>query len=217
MDSDRITRIEKISSGLGHDLKAPLRAINFYSDLFLEDYEDELDEEALDYLKKIRSGSEKLNLIVRELNIQIKALKCLDQPDVIKWPSFLDEILNEADITIQKSGGDFTFKSSMQLLMSAFKELLNNFRMHAGENANLYCQGEQKENLISIKFYDDGQGLAEKISLDSLFQAGPGSADGEPAYGLYFVRRICQELNGDCKYFEPEGGGFGIEMLFHNN
>ena len=52
--------LEAFSYSLSHDLRAPLRAINGYSQAVLEDYADKLDEQGKHYLQRLRAGSQRM-------------------------------------------------------------------------------------------------------------------------------------------------------------
>nr|MDQ5828085.1 PAS domain S-box protein [Chloroflexota bacterium] len=59
-----IGELESFSYSVSHDLRAPLRAIDGFSQILLEDYADELDEEGKSYLGRIRNASQRLGWLI---------------------------------------------------------------------------------------------------------------------------------------------------------
>lgn len=62
-----LSELETFSYSVSHDLRAPLRAINGYSQILIEEYSDSLGQEGVRYLGKIKSGSEKMSLLIDSL------------------------------------------------------------------------------------------------------------------------------------------------------
>jgi PAS domain S-box-containing protein len=59
--------LETFTYSVSHDLKAPLRGIDGYSQLLLEEYQDKLDENGQKFLKNIRSATENMNRLIQDL------------------------------------------------------------------------------------------------------------------------------------------------------
>src|SRR3984957_4303831 len=59
--------LEAFSYSVAHDLRAPLRGINGFSQALLEDYADKLDGEAKSYLDRIVGGSERMGRLIDAL------------------------------------------------------------------------------------------------------------------------------------------------------
>jgi len=59
--------LETFSYSVSHDLRAPLRHIDGFSHALLEDYADKLDAQGNDYLNRIRSGSQRMALLIDEI------------------------------------------------------------------------------------------------------------------------------------------------------
>ncbi len=59
--------LEAFSYSVSHDLRAPLRSIDGFSQILLEDYSDELDEEGRDYLGRVRAASQRMGRLIDDL------------------------------------------------------------------------------------------------------------------------------------------------------
>ncbi len=59
--------LESFSYSVSHDLRAPLRAIDGFSQALEEDYGAQLDEVAHDYLRRIRGGAQRLGILIDDL------------------------------------------------------------------------------------------------------------------------------------------------------
>lgn len=53
--------LDAFAYSVSHDLRAPLRSIDGFSQALLEDYQNELDNQGKDYLKRIRESAEKMS------------------------------------------------------------------------------------------------------------------------------------------------------------
>ncbi len=59
--------LEAFSYSVSHDLRAPLRAIDGFSQALVEDYGDKLDEEGLDFLERIRNASQRMGDLIDDI------------------------------------------------------------------------------------------------------------------------------------------------------
>lgn len=59
--------LESFSYSVSHDLSAPLRGIDGFSRMLEEDYRPRLDQNALDYLQRIRSGTHRMQQLIDDL------------------------------------------------------------------------------------------------------------------------------------------------------
>jgi PAS domain S-box-containing protein len=59
--------LESFSYSVSHDLRAPLRAVDGFSQALLEDYGDRLDATAQDYLARIRAGTQRMGRLIDDL------------------------------------------------------------------------------------------------------------------------------------------------------
>jgi signal transduction histidine kinase len=59
--------LEAFSYSVSHDLRAPLRTIDGFSQILLEDHADKLDEEGEDYLGRVRAASQHMDNLIDDL------------------------------------------------------------------------------------------------------------------------------------------------------
>ncbi|PKN10161.1 MAG: PAS domain-containing sensor histidine kinase, partial [Deltaproteobacteria bacterium HGW-Deltaproteobacteria-7] len=64
---ERTTELEAFSYSVSHDLRAPLRTIDGFSQALLEDYENMLDVQGKDYLKRIRASTKLMAELIEDL------------------------------------------------------------------------------------------------------------------------------------------------------
>jgi light-regulated signal transduction histidine kinase (bacteriophytochrome) len=64
---DRTIELEAFSYSVSHDLRAPLRAIDGFSQALLEDYENKLDAQGKDYLARIRTSTRLMAELIEDL------------------------------------------------------------------------------------------------------------------------------------------------------
>jgi light-regulated signal transduction histidine kinase (bacteriophytochrome) len=59
--------LEAFSYSVSHDLRAPLRALDGFSQVLLEDYAERLDEQGRDFLARIRAASQRMSHLIDDL------------------------------------------------------------------------------------------------------------------------------------------------------
>ena len=59
--------LEAFSYSVSHDLRAPLRGIDGFSQALLEDYSERLDDQGLDYLRRVRAATQRMSRLIDDL------------------------------------------------------------------------------------------------------------------------------------------------------
>ena len=59
--------LEAFSYSVSHDLRAPLRSIDGFSQAVLEEYEDKLDDQGRDYLRRVRAAATRMGELIDDL------------------------------------------------------------------------------------------------------------------------------------------------------
>jgi light-regulated signal transduction histidine kinase (bacteriophytochrome) len=90
-------KLEAFSYSVSHDLRAPLRGIEGFSQALQEDYEEKLDATARDYLGRIRSGT----LRMAELIDHLLNLSRVTRAEMYREPINLSKLANEVAQELQ--------------------------------------------------------------------------------------------------------------------
>jgi PAS domain S-box-containing protein len=94
--------LEAFSYSVSHDLRAPLRAINGYSQAVLEDYGEELPEDAKVDLARVRAASQRMAVMIDEM----LALSRVTRQELLDKPVDLSALAGEvvAELRVLESG-----------------------------------------------------------------------------------------------------------------
>jgi signal transduction histidine kinase len=178
--------LEAFSYSVSHDLRAPLRTIDGFSQILAEDYADRLDDEGLDYLARVRTASRHMAELIDDL---------LDLSRVGRRPLKRSEPDRDVDFVIE---GGVAARGDVGLLKVALENLIG--------NAWKFTSREQKATIrfgaSGGAFYvsDDGAGFdaAYKDKLFGAFQRlhGPEEFEGT-GIGLATVARIVHRHGGE--------------------
>ncbi len=124
--------LEAFSYSVSHDLRSPLRSIDGFSQALLEDYASKLDANGQDYLRRVRSASQKMGELIdgllrlsrlsrSELRIENVDLGAIAREIAARLKE--NQPQRNADFIIE---GDLTAKGDAQLLRSLLENLLGN-------------------------------------------------------------------------------------------
>ncbi|MCA9601788.1 MAG: response regulator [Myxococcales bacterium] len=124
--------LEAFSYTVSHDLRAPLRAIDGFSSILLEDYADKLDDEGKQHLDRLRTAAHRMNELIEDLLRLSRVTR-----GTIRWQSVnLSEVVEATleQIRARDSARSVVFRvqpgvhvhGDVGLLRAAFENLLSN-------------------------------------------------------------------------------------------
>jgi len=97
--------LESFAYSVSHDLRAPLRGIEGFSQALLEGYEEKLDETGCDYLERIRAASRRMGTLIDEL-LRLSRLSQLYRPQIRTKTVELSDMVQEIAVELQQSQPD---------------------------------------------------------------------------------------------------------------
>lgn len=199
------TELEAFAYSVSHDLRAPLRNIDGFSKILLDEYSEKLDDRAKHYLTRVRNGTQKMSLLIDDMltfsrigrtELQFKRINCAE---------IINPILEYYAPEIEKRKVSLVLQELPQincdpaLMQSLFANLISN-ALKYGRNA------EQPEIIIgydkgrkAIFVKDNGVGFEMKYH-DKVFQVFqrlhlPEEYEGT-GIGLAIVKRIVERHHG---------------------
>jgi signal transduction histidine kinase len=200
--------LEAFSYSVSHDLRAPLRAIDGFSRVILEEYTGKLDDEGKRYLKIIRDNTQKMGQLIEDLLALSRLgrkqmdISEIDMAKLVK--DVFDELKATAapertiqlDIkTLPPAHGD------QSMIRQVFVNLISNSIKFTRpkENAVIEVGGETKgsENIYYVK--DNGVGFDMQYlnKLFGVFQRLHSAEEFEgTGVGLAIVQRIIHRHGG---------------------
>ena len=200
--------MESFSYSVSHDLRSPLRSIDGFSQILLEDYQDKLDSEAQNYLDRIRMETMRMAQLIDNM----LGLSRLNRAELHKEELDLSKIARETANLLreQEPHRNVVFEIQDKIITNADKSLMRSVLQNLMGNAWKYTSkhsaariefGTQQENSKTVYFVkDDGAGFKMQYSnkLFGVFQRlhgvheFPGSG-----VGLATVQRIIHRHGGE--------------------
>ena len=215
--------LEAFSYSVSHDLRAPLRSIDGFSKILLEDYADELDEEGNDYLKRVRAASQRMGQLIDDL-LDLSRMtrsemrrESVDLSDLAK--SFAEELKRsqpERRVEFLIEGG-LLVEGDKSLLRVVLENLLRNAWKFTGKqtHARIEFGALEQEDKRAYFVRDNGAGfdMAYADKLFGAFQRLHGGSEFEgTGIGLASVQRIIHRHGG--RVWAEGRVGYGATFYF---
>lgn len=210
--------LEAFSYSVSHDLRAPLRAIDGFSQVLEKTYADQLDEKGRDYLGRVRRASHRMGDLIDDM----LHLSHISREEVTKEPvnvtamalTIADD-LRQDDLSRQV---EFTVESDMQvradpkLIRIVLENLLGNAWKFTGRKADAKIEVgmTHHEDGPAIFVRDNGAGFSMDYAhkLFTPFQRLHSNAEFEGSgIGLATVQRIIHRHGGRVWADSAEGSG----------
>ena len=87
--------LKAFSYSVSHDLRAPLRGIDGFSQALMEEYADRLDPTGLDYLRRVRAEAQRMGQLIEDLLKLSQVTRAEIHPGRIDLRSMASEIIEE--------------------------------------------------------------------------------------------------------------------------
>jgi signal transduction histidine kinase len=199
--------LESFAYSVSHDLRAPLRSIDGFSQAIIEDYGDKLDEQGKDYLKRIRKSSQMMAQLIDDILGLSRVVRAELFLKKVNLSDMAREISLELKRTEPERQVEFNIMESVEaigdanLLHSVIQNLLiNSFKFTAKCQVGRINFGVEQKNGKNVYYVrDNGVGFDMKY-VDKLFkpferlhQASEFVGTG---IGLATVQRIVQRHGG---------------------
>lgn len=199
--------LEAFSYSVSHDLRSPLRAIQGFSEIIMEDYQDKLDEEGKKALGHISANVRKMAQLIDDLlNFSRMGQKDMMKAEV-DMKSLARSVFEELSQSTPGRLIQFDLKDlphaygDTSMLRQVFVNLISNSLKFTKSRetavVEVGCKAGEKENIYYVK--DNGVGFDMNYAdrLFGVFQRLHEEAEFEgTGVGLALVKRIISRHNG---------------------
>jgi len=210
--------LETFSYSVSHDLKAPLRSLEGFSKLLIENYGGKFDEDADRWLRFIAENANRMGILINDiLNFsrisRSEVNKVPVQMQALVEQLFETEKTNYANKTIELQLGKLeNAEGDRAMLAQVWQNLISNALKYSSKNEHILISIDCKieADAIAYTIKDNGVGFDEKYKdkLFGVFQRLHRSEEFEgTGVGLAIVNRIIQKHNGRINVNSTIGKG----------
>lgn len=209
--------LEQFAYVSSHDLREPLRMITSFLQLLKKRYEEDLDEDAHDFINYAVEGAKRLDMMLTdlleftEIGTQESELRYLHSEKII------EQVLTNLKTFIHDNKADVTYDSLPVIyvneyqMVQIFENLIGNaIKFHGNKDPKVHISVKKEDNEYIFAVEDNGIGI-EKQHLEKIFtifqrlhrrQQYDGSG-----IGLAISQRIVQEHGGKIWATSSLGNG----------
>jgi two-component system sensor histidine kinase/response regulator len=213
---EAIQQLEAFSYSISHDLRAPLRAIDGFSGILLEDYAEKLDAEGKRLLGSIRSNTQKMSQLIDDL----LAFSRVSRQEIAMSAVSMDALTRAVIAELSPTATNKRMRIDIQPLPPALGDpamiyqilvnlLSNAMKFSRTKEAPVIELGGRPEGDYNLYFCkDNGVGFDMKLAdkLFGVFQRLHSEREFEgTGVGLAIVQRIIQRHGGQI-WAEAEVG-----------
>jgi len=218
--------LESFAYSISHDLRAPLRTMQGFAHALIQEYGEELNEQARDYARRIiASGQQSEELIgdllaYSRLSFEKLELKPVELDGVVE--TALDQVradIEEASANVEVVGPLPRVQGSRTILVQVLSNLLANAVKFVPETRKpeVTIRAEDVDDEVRIWVEDNGVGVPpeQRERIFRVFErlADSGNHPGT-GIGLAIVRRGVQRVGGTCgvENLPDRGAAFWIQI-----
>lgn len=220
---------KELLAGISHDLRSPLTSIRAYAEGLLDGV-PRTEEDKMQYLTTIRDKTADLQKLVNKLFLfsRIDMGQNEDHPEKLDVAAELNELCSAIAPEYEDKGLHIVCSSEGEANVMADPDTIhriviniveNSCKYKLSEEGNLHIHTVANDKYVSIRFTDDGHGVApEAIEniFDAFYRADPsrnGKISGS-GLGLAIVSRAVRNMNGViiARNVQPHGLELEIQL-----
>lgn len=218
--------IRELTSKISHDLKAPIRSVQGFSQAMTDDYSENLEPAALDYLNRIRRSAERMDNLINELVVYARLGSSKLHFEAIDCVNFTNKfVLTEVNRELQREV-NFRTKGAIpivygdkSLVLHVLKEVFINAGTYVAEGVKpeVTMSGQMKPEHTVIQISDNGIGIdpAYHQSVFNIFTRLHG-IEQYPGLGigLAIAKRCINIMGGDITIESDGESGTTVVLTF---
>jgi PAS domain S-box-containing protein len=199
--------LEAFSYSVSHDLRAPLRSIDGYSQALAEDYADKLDAQGENYIARVRAATQRMGLLIDDLLNLSRVTRAELHRKCVDMSAIAQSVVAELQKAEPQRKVEFALEQEMealgdpQLLRIVLDNLLGNAWKYTSKHPRARIEFGKTMCNGSLAYFvrDDGAGFNPLYSerLFGAFQRLHGATEFPGnGVGLATVQRIIRRHGG---------------------
>jgi signal transduction histidine kinase len=216
----------RFAHSVSHDLRAPVRALDGFSAILLEDYHNTLDEDGRDYLRRMRDAARRLDRLIGDLHAYARISSMPAGSHWVDVDRLVQELVGQFDTSVSAPGTTVDVARPLAavrgdeiLLREALAQLLANALKftRAGAAARVRVRSVTSDDRVRVYVEDEGIGVPEeqRRRIFEVFERlHPDSEYQGTGIGLALVAKVVERLDGAAGVEPnvPEGSRFWVEL-----
>jgi signal transduction histidine kinase len=215
---EMIAQLEAFSYSISHDMRGPLRAMQQYSKILLEDCSPELTPEACDYLNRIARGADRLDKLIQDVLTYSRAARNSMPLSTVDLDKLVNDIVQQYPTfqapraEIQVAGPLPKVQGNEASLTQCISNLLGNAVKFVPRGTQPHVRvytGEQNGS-VRVWVEDNGIGIAPENQqrIFNIFERVNGDSEYEgTGIGLSIVKKTIERMGGDVGVESKLGNG----------
>lgn len=218
--------LETFAYSVSHDLKAPLRAMQGFAEILLDDYGDALDEPGRAYAKHITDAAAAMDTLIRDLLAYSRVGRTPKALEPVALGTAVEQVAHHLGPSLGRRGVKLDVETPLPTVLghrATLFQVIENLLMNAvtyvaeGETPHVRIRAASMDDLVTLSVIDNGIGIRpedqERIfeSFERLHSSAHYPGTG---LGLAIVRRGVQRLGGRAGVESKLGAGsrFWVEL-----
>lgn len=221
-----VRELETFAYSVSHDLKAPLRAVDGYSQILIEDHASTLNEDAVELLGRLRRGAQRMGHLVEGLLAYSRIERRELQTGPVEIADVVRSVLAELREEVEARGAEVVFRLD-GLVVHADRDGLEIILRNLVGNALKYSRADrpprieiaarQTEDRVLLSVADNGIGFDMQYHdrVFEIFQRLHRLEDyGGTGIGLALVKKAAERMKGRVWAESEPGRGstFSVEL-----
>lgn len=190
-----------------HDIKINIAVIH----LLLENFEEEKSQKIISEMKQMEFSVNQVLYVTRanNYNLDIKSEQVSVKDEIKKAIKENAEFFINKNIEIILEVEEFNIISDRKWIYYILSQIINNSSKYTNEDGQLYIFSKKDSKAYYLYIKDNGIGIP-KEDINRIFNKGFTGGNGRTrtkstGIGLYYAKRMCNNLNIDLKVESEEG------------
>jgi signal transduction histidine kinase len=223
---ERNDDLEAFGYSISHDLRAPLRAMQGFSQIILEDYGDKLDDKGRQHASRIVAAAKRMDELIRDLLAYSRLSRTNLETAPVSLQNVVKEALSQLEAELQKTGAHVrvteplpAVRGHQSTLSQVVANLIGNGMkfMPPGRAPEIKVRAEARNGHVRLWVEDNGIGIRPEHQqrIFNVFERLHGNEQYPgTGIGLAIVKKGMERMGGKVgvESVIETGSSFWIEL-----